>query len=57
MIGKSLVSQARSSWQQTFNTCRLLIQNKQLQQLSGQAACVSSFRSFMVDKLEALSGY
>ena len=37
------MSQARSSWQQTFYTCTLLMKNKRFRQLAGQAACVSVF--------------
>ena len=37
------MSQARSSWQQTFNALTLLIKNKQFRKLSGQAACVLVF--------------
>jgi low affinity Fe/Cu permease len=37
------VSQARSGWQQTFNTCRLLINDKRFRSLSGQALCLTVF--------------
>jgi hypothetical protein len=37
------VSQARSGWQQTFNTCRLLVKDKQFHSLSGQALCLTIF--------------
>jgi low affinity Fe/Cu permease len=37
------VSQARSGWQQTYNTCRLLIKDKRFRSLSGQALCLSVF--------------
>lgn len=37
------MSQARSGWQQTFNTCRLLINDKRFRSLSGQALCLTVF--------------
>lgn len=35
--------QARSGWQQTFKICRLLIKDKQIHRLSGQALCLIVF--------------
>ena len=37
------MSQARSSWQQTFATCTLLIKDKRFRRLGGQAACIGVF--------------
>ena len=37
------MSQAKSGWQQAFDTCRLLAKNKQFRKLSGQAACFGIF--------------
>ncbi|MEL6929205.1 MAG: ATP synthase subunit I [Cyanobacteria bacterium J06600_6] len=37
------MSQARSSWQQTFDICRLLIKDKRFRRLGGQAICVLVF--------------
>lgn len=37
------MSQARSSWQQALNICRLLIKDKQFRRLSGQALCLAVF--------------
>ena len=38
-----LMSQAKTSWQQVFDTCKLLAKNKQFRRGSGQAACLSVF--------------
>ena len=38
-----LVSQAKSSWQQTFDICALLIKDKRFHKLGGRAACVLVF--------------
>jgi hypothetical protein len=37
------VSQAKSSWQQTLNICRLLVKDKQVRRLRGQAFCFAVF--------------
>ena len=37
------MSQASSRWQQIFNICRLLIQDRRFHRLSGQAACALVF--------------
>ncbi|MEO1669500.1 MAG: ATP synthase subunit I [Cyanobacteria bacterium J06631_2] len=37
------MSQARISWQQAFDTCRLMVNNKQFRRLTGQAACLGVF--------------
>ncbi|MEL6502465.1 MAG: hypothetical protein AAFR62_18955 [Cyanobacteria bacterium J06629_2] len=37
------MAQAKTDWQQAFDTCRLLINNRQFRQLSGQGACLIVF--------------
>ena len=37
------MSQAKTNWQQAFDTCRLLLKNRQFRRLSGQAACLGVF--------------
>ncbi|MEM6610871.1 MAG: ATP synthase subunit I [Cyanobacteria bacterium P01_C01_bin.72] len=37
------MSQAKTSWQQAFNTCRLMASNQQFRRLTGQAACLAVF--------------
>ena len=43
MVDLTISMSQATSWQQIFDTCKLLVKDRQFRRLSGQAACLSVF--------------